>query len=173
MRPAFARIPWRSTFKPTLTCAQRVICRALPNKRPHISLHESLLALARVCGYVRHTTQACRHSSIHACIHAACSPHACACKCACACAYTLSSEEHQPETRRRPEVAGLDPRPRLSVLAPLVTLPADSPASTEAPCRRPPPSPAPATSWRSCVATVAGAGAAPWPPCILPMARVL
>ena len=117
--------------------------------------------------------QACRHSSIHACIHAACSPYACACKCVCACAYTHSSEEHQPETRRRPEVAGLDPRPRWSVLAPLVTLPADSPASTEAPCRRPRPSPAPAPSWRSCVASVAGAGAAPWPPCILPMARVL
>ena len=111
-RPAFPRIPWRSTFKPMLACDQRVICRAAKRKAL-ISLQERLLALARAFGYV----QACRHSSMHACIHAACSPYACVQ--VCARAHTHAAVGAQPETRRRPEVAGLEPRSRLSVLAPL------------------------------------------------------
>ena len=64
MRPAFPRIPWRSTFKPMLACDQRVICRALPSERRS---HQFAGELAGVgaCLWVCTGLQALIHARVH------------------------------------------------------------------------------------------------------------
>ena len=64
LRPAFPRIPWRSTFKPMLACDQRVICRALPSERRS---HQFAGALAGVGArlWVCTGLQALIHARVH------------------------------------------------------------------------------------------------------------